>query len=453
VRVRVGKPCEGQATERYITVGDAGVVFCAQNADIDKLKLPAERLIETRLIPLDPRDIRGVRVQRGDRSLLVERIGGIPQPGMEAPWRFEQKRAGKVTAQGEARAGSVPDFFNALRAAEALPNAVATGSAQGAAFTATFMRDESKPDLVLTIALRGLDEALVQRGGEPQTIAFAPAAVELLDPSVAPFKALTLLALNEADLRSLEISRGNVVEHIERPGASAPYEITKPIAAEADRIAVSDVARLLTTLQTVRFVADAAEPNHGLDAPVLELKAQLAGEGDKKQTISLQLGAATEGGSFARLGSDPAVFVVSTQLVDLLKAPLASRTLLATPLASIAAIDVTQAGRSARAERSGDAFALKGHDDPESKDAARALAQTVATLRAITIVGYGEPPADQGFKAPFATLRIERTGAVPVELVLGATTPNGERYARRRDIPATLLLPASTVQALLAPLS
>jgi hypothetical protein len=36
--------------------------------------------------------------------------------------------------------------------------------------------------------------------------------------------------------------------------------------------------------------------------------------------------------------------------------------------------------------------------------------------------------------------------------VLGGQAPNGERYARRRDVSATLLLPASSGDALLAPL-
>lgn len=451
VRVRAGAPCEGQPTERYITVGDEGAVFCAQNADIDKLKLPEERMLETRLLPLDPRDVRGIRLQRGDRSLVLQRAGGIPQVGGPDPWRFEQKRGDKVTAQGEAREGSISDFLNALRAAQALPDPIAQSSAKGSSFTATFLRDLDKPDLVFTIALRGLDEALVQRDGEPQSLAFPPAAVEQLDPSVAPFRSLNLLSLNETNLLSLDIVRGGVTEHVERPSKEAAFEITKPIEAEADRVATSDVARLLSTLQAVRFAADAAEPIHGLNDPVVNVRARFAAAHDgKEQTVVLHVGAATEGGTFARLDSEPAVFVISSQLADLLKAPLASRTLLATPLESIAAIDIQEGSRRARVQRVGDHFELAGDGAPH--EAARSAAQAVATLRGVTVVGYGEPPAEQGFKAPFATLRVERIGAEPVELMLGALATGDARYARRGDLPVTLLLPANAVQALLAPL-
>jgi hypothetical protein len=449
LRVRAGAPCEGQPTERYITVGDGGIVFCAQSADLDKLKLPEEQLRETRLLPIAPRDVKAIRLVRGDRSLALDRVGGIPQAGEAEPWSFEQKRGDKVVAKGTVRDGSITDLLDALRAAVALPDATPSGSApsgsgQAAGFTATFSRNDKKPDLVFHIALRGLDEALVQRQSEPQPLVFAPAAVELLDPSIAPFKPLSVLALNEADLRSIEIVRGGVTERAERADAGTPFAVSKPIDVAADRIAISDVARLLSGLQAVRFVADGAEPVHGLDAPAATVRAHYAARGEtKEQEVVLRLGAPTEGGRFARLDSDPAVFVVATQLADLLSAPLASRALLATPLESIAAIDLAQGARKLRVQRTGESF---------EAGAAQALAKTIATLRAITVVSYGEPTADQGFKAPFATLRVERSGAEPVELVLGAQAASGDRFARRRDVPATLLLPASTVDALLAPL-
>jgi hypothetical protein len=453
VRVRAGAPCEGQPTERYVTVGDNGIVFCAQSADLDKLKLPEERLRETRMLPIAPRDVKGIRLARGDRSLALDRVGGIPQAGEAEPWSYEQKRGHKVLAKGTVRQGSIDDLLEALRTAVALPDAVATGSAQGAGFTATFLRNDKKPDLVFHIALRGLDEALVQRQGEPQPLAFAPAAVELLDPSIAPFKPLGVLALNEADLRLLEIVRGGATERAERADAGAPFAVSKPIDVEADRIATSDVVRLLSGLQAVRFVADSAEPVHGLDAPIAIVRAHYAARGEAKaQDVVLRLGAATEGGYFARLDSDPAVFVVSTQIADLLKAPLASRTLLATPLESIAAVDVAQGGRKLRVQRAGEGFEVAGNAADKRTDAAQALAKAVATLRAITVVSYGEPAADQGFKAPFATVRVERTAGEPVELLLGAQVPTGDRYARRRDLAATLLLPASAADALLAAL-
>lgn len=138
VRVRAGAPCEGQPTERYVTVGDGGLVFCAQSADLDKLKLPEERLRETRLLPIDPRDVKAIRLARGDRSLALARIGGIPQAGEAEPWSFEQKRGESVLAKGTVREGSIDDLLDALRAAVALPDAAATGTAQGGGFTATF---------------------------------------------------------------------------------------------------------------------------------------------------------------------------------------------------------------------------------------------------------------------------------------------------------------------------
>lgn len=436
LHLRAGAPCEGQPTERYVTVGDGGVVFCAQSADLDKLKLPADRLIETKLLPLEPRDIRGVRITRGERSLSLERIGGIPQPGTQAPWRYEQKRAGKVVAEGTARDGSVIDFFNALRAAEAVKDALASGSAKDAPFTATFLRDLKKPDLVLHVAVRGLDEAVLQRQDEPNGMVFPAAAVELLDPSAGPFKPLLLLEHNEANLRSLELTRAGTTERIERASAGTPFSIKAPVELEADRIAAADIARLLSSLEAVRFAADAPEAVHGLSTPLVEARASYAAEGEgKATTVVLRIGAETEGGSFAQLDADPSVFVVAEQLAALLQAPLASRTLLATPLDRIAGIEVTQAGRSARVE------------------GASELARKVATLRAVSAVSYGAAKADQGFNTPLATLRIERTnGEAPIELLLGGQAPSGDRYARRRDVDVTLLVPAAAVDALLAPL-
>jgi hypothetical protein len=165
----------------------------------------------------------------------------------------------------------------------------------------------------------------------------------------------------------------------------------------------------------------------------------------------LSVGATTEGGRYAALEGVPGVFVVSDQLADLLAAPLVSRTLLATPLEQLTALEVERGAQRARIERQGDRFvpaAGSAVDPAAAQEAAKAL----ATLRAVRAGAYGDPQAEHGLHKPYARIGVtaegEGGGEQRYTLLLGAETSGG-RFARRDDQPVTFVLSADAVAALL----
>ncbi len=442
-----GAPNSAAVSERYVTVGEGGAIFCALDADLEKLKLPRAALRETRLLPLEPEDISGVRLSRADLVLALTKKDGA--------WSFEQKRGASVVASGSAREGSVADLLAALRAADAIDAAPRDAVPQATEFRASFSRGESQPPIELAMR-EGVTEGLAQRDGEPHALAFAPATLELLEPSAAPFRSLSLLALAETSLRHLEISRAGSVEKLERAAAAEPLRVVAPVTAEADRLAASDVARLLSGLTAVRFAADSVAGEHGLVAPAFTLKAAYEASGAQvARSVSLRVGAATEGGRFASLEGQAGVFVIASQLADLLAAPLLSRTLLATPIERLATATLTQGRKSARAERTAERFEWVAQPGgAQASGSASAFVQAIATLRAQTVVSYGPASRVHGLSPRVASIELtELHDGARQALDLGGPAPQGGRYARRTGIDATFVITDSAAQALLAPLA
>jgi hypothetical protein len=170
------------------------------------------------------------------------------------------------------------------------------------------------------------------------------------------------------------------------------------------------------------------------------------------ETVTLELGAAGEGGRFARLKGDPEVFIAPARLWDQLEHPLASRTALAVPLEEIRSVELSSGERSAKVSGDGKSFQSETLD----ADASAALAEAVATLRASAVTGYGAAAATDGLAAPHARVVVgyERDGAAGTrEILIGAPSEGqGGRHARRADLDAGFVLPSEQVEALLATL-
>ncbi|MGD8862843.1 MAG: DUF4340 domain-containing protein, partial [Myxococcales bacterium] len=399
LRVRVGAPCEGHDAERYLTVDDAGTVFCAADADLDKLTKSADELREARLLPLADGEVDGVALAADERSLTLTR-------GDEG-WAFELREGDSTLLEGPAREGSVDDFLQSLRAQTAqrfdaeLPGA--------AAITARFERPGETPAFLLRAAA-ATGETRIQRADESFGVAFAPDSLTLLTPTAAPFRPLAVLSRDAGDLRSLHVRRGGSREVLSRDD-DGKWTLEAPVQAAADAVTLSELSRLLGGLEAARFVTDRPAPEHGLQDPeaVVEL-----GFGDDAP-VTLRVGAETEGGRFAELSTTPGVFVISQRLWQQLAGPLVDRTALGTPVERLERVQRTVGRDSVTVEAS-----EQGEPAP--------LLRAVATLRASAVAGYGAPAASLGFARPHASLEVT-TEEGTYTLQLGAPAEGGGRYA------------------------
>jgi hypothetical protein len=445
--LRVGNACQGYSGESHVLVAGTTKVLCASDADLEKLSRTAEQLREPRFLPFAEDELGSARIEHGGKVLALTSKDGV--------FSYELTLAGKPVAQGVAREGSVADWLKSLAAVQALqldasePSSVAGSNV----ITLTFGRFGSKPPYTVR-ALAGAAELLAQRGDEPSAASFPASTLELLGAEVARFRSLSVLALAEPSIGALEIQRGDAVERITRAAGSS-FRIEAPVAATADPVLVPELTRLLSTLHAERFVADVARPEHGLSTPFAVVRIEHAdGAAKVAKTESLTLGAETTGGRFAQRKGDAAVFVIGRQLVDLIGSPLADRAALAIPIERLSEAVVTHGSSRTRIVRQGESFAAT---EPAglAPAAVRALAETLATLRATRAAGYAVDDPAFGFAKPFATVTIEvaaeGSGAVLEHaLTLGADAGDGARYARRSDQPAVLVLSKETVARLLA---
>jgi len=444
LQLRVGSACVGHAGESYVAMADAKAVHCAADEDLGKLGKTLIELREARLLPLEEGEVSEVQVTRGDEKLVLTRTG--------ESWSHALTRSGKPVLSGDTRKDAAPDWLKALAAVQAI-RFDAQSFAAAPALVARFGRGKDKPAFELRVASPGGAELIVHRGDEAATVAFPASAADLLAPEAARFRTLALRSDAGAQLQRVEVRRGAAVERLQRAGAGMNVET--PVQAPADPVVVSELARLLGSLEAVRFVADAPAPSHELGSPAIEVRAELtpaAVKDAKTETkrLVLRLGAATEGGRFAELEGTPGVFVASSQLADLLSAPLASRTQLATPLERLRAVEIEQGARRVRVERSGERFAAAADANLGSLSA-QTIAEAVATLRALRVAGYGAATPDQGLQRPFARIAIvaqDEAGAEQRYTIAIGGEVDGGRYARRDDQPITFVLPGAALAAL-----
>jgi hypothetical protein len=448
LRLRAGNACADHAGETYLTVGDSRSVSCVADADLAKMRKPIADLREGRLLPFDDDQIAGLRVEQAGRRLTLTKT--------DAGFSYEATRPGAPAIKGDARTEAVNDWFGALRGTKA--ERFDPESARGAAANITLHveRTENKPAYELHVDGSPMSGPIAWRKGEPVTLVFAPGVASLLEASAARVRKLDVVHVPEADLRAISIKRSTGVERVSRKASDSAFAVEAPLQAPADSLVLSELARLLASLEAVRFVADAPEPAHGLASPFLEIGIEHATkDGAAKPTrIDIAVGNETEGGRFAQRRDQPGVFVIASRVVQLLSEPLVSRTSLSTPLEQITAIDLEQAGKRIHIERNGEQFVAPGTKLDAA--AARAVAEALATLRASHATAYGPASPDQGLQKPFARVSVSAHDAAGAEqhyvIAFGAEAQGG-RNARREDRAVGFIVPKDSTDKLLAPLA
>jgi hypothetical protein len=435
-RLRVGKACPAHPGESYVTV-DGREISCALDEDLVKLGKPLAALREARMLPWSDDTISSLQLDRGDRRLRLTKN--------DAGWSYAVERAGKSLAQGDAHPDAVSDWLAALRAAKADRwQSGAEGPLRAAdPITLSITRkDKPRYELRIDAAKRPL---VAQRGTEPELAIFSESILDRLTPSAARFQKLDLLHVAPTAFRQLELRRKNQVERLVSADGKT-FRIEAPIQADADTVRVSELTRLIGSLEGVRFVADEPDASHALTDPHVVVAAEY--EDDPKSArkhIGLRVGGATDDGRFAQLDGRSGVFVLASQLAELLSEPLVSRSAMAVPLEAIAAIDVEFAGRKLHLERRGEQIVATDPSVPPGR--AQAIAEAIASLRASSVVGYGPSTAAQGLQKPFARIAITRNAPLGRRTIALGNELQGGRYARTDDLPVVFSLPAKLTSA------
>lgn len=442
LELRVGAACTGHAAESFIRVNQ-GAVFCAQDSELAKLDKPADALRETRLLPLEDSDIKGVLLRSGKRELQVD-VG-------EKETRFKVLEQGKEQSSGVVDAGSLGEWYSALRAVTidgfSALDAATRARLESAGAVATFQRGKDDQPYVVRVSSDGMT-TIGSRLEEASLLHMPNSARELLSPEGARFRKKRVLDEPELELSKITITRpDHSVEQVVR--SKDGYELAEPWLGPADRSAVDELVRLLSKLEAVRFVADRALAEYGFAEPYRTLQFVYdAGAQHREHTLVIAA-VSGEQGRYARLDSDPAVFVVPMALVRKLDDPLVSRSAVALPRARLVSLELIAGGKVVRVEKDATGFTIAG-TGAAGRARAEKLVQTLATLTATRAVSYGQAKAGEGFEHP--ALKVSAKLADPSAEVTWSfvETPGSDSVrVRASNVPAELEVSRATLDALL----
>jgi hypothetical protein len=282
----------------------------------------------------------------------------------------------------------------------------------------------------------------VKRDADGVVLCFSAETAHAFEPDATLLKGLGLLGFAPSELASFSVVAPDLRESVRR-NDDGSYDLIEPKGYLHDGSLVADAVQTLGTLQAARWVSGADNARFGLAEPRLRVTVTL------KSGVSRELavGAATEGGFFARLGPDPGVFVLARSAFSDLSTPLIDRALCPLAKSEIAKITLKIGSRSSSIERRGEAW------DGAAVSSARAgeLAETLSALRADFTVHLGAAKANEALAKPNLVVELSNGAGKSYRLRVGARDTLNDSpiaYARLDGVDATFALSQRTVQSL-----
>ncbi len=458
LELTLGGPCEGNPEQRYARVrrivdGEStlGPLACVANRDVEPLLIDRSEWRELRPLTLNDLELESMTVQAGRETLAITQ-------GEDGSWVYRLEGAGPVR-EGAVDDDALAEWLRAIKANRAsaviVPADEAAFRAHGLLDPAVTVTLEATEDRSESVALGAVtsEGAYLRRDDEPAILVVPASAPTDFEPSVARLRPRQLIEVPAAAIDALAIRRGSQTERLEPEGEG--WQITAPLATEADGSEVRALVRELASLQAVRFVADEPEPTHGLDDPRIDVVFTVDPEDGEPSERRLRVGRSTADGAYARLDGDSAVFLVEPDLVDRLEGALVPRDLLATSRYEIARLELQSGGRTLTIRN--DQGEWVTDDGPVPPEVSDALLGALDHLRVAGGGAYGPPAPADGLTPPRASITVEREEGAPepreYTIQIGAPTGEPDRvHARRADLGVGLVLRSATVEALLAPL-
>jgi len=436
VALRVGSACERDG-EVYVRV-DEGAVACVLASRLDSLRRPLPEWREDRAVTVRDLELESLRLEAGEDVLTLAHT---------ERWTYEATLGGREVS-GDVDDEALAEWMRAIRAARATEILAAENlGAHGLETPVATLRLEAGDERVETLHLGSstLEGAYAKREGEEAILRVDGSLAELLTVSPVRFRERALIEEDRDDFSGASLTRGGLREEIAQQDGD--WRIVAPVEAPADRSLVADVIRRVSDLEAERFVADSAALEHGLEEPRIVVRARY---GETEHV--LEVGAATEGGAFARLGGEAAVFVLRDFVVSSFEAPLVQRSLLATDVLYQERLVLRRESGEVEVRHDGAQWVTP--EGPANEERAGQLADRIEQLRIAGTTHYGPPAPDEGLTPPRAVLVVERADDAGeprrYEVLLGGSAGEGRVHVRRADLAVGLLLTAEDVDAILA---
>lgn len=299
------------------------------------------------------------------------------------------------------------------------------------------------------------EHTYVRRKEDGAVLRVATHEARRFEPSVIALRDRAVFAGPITDWASLTIEpAGGARQRVER-SSSGGLDLVEP---DGEGLAVDagltgDMVTFLGKLTAVRWVADAPDPSFGLSTPRLRVSLEAHEGRAPAPRQALAIGAATEGGFFAQVEGERAVFVAPAALVPALDRLVLSRDVMRVLGDDVRRVTLEEGSQRLLAVTGSGAWKLEGDGLPADADVrAGKLRDALADLRAEGAVSVGPPSPAQGLGAPRARITVEHEGDRRTEIAIGDSDVfRGVRvsFARRSGVDATYAVAQSRVDALL----
>ncbi len=292
LRLELAGPCSGHAGEHYARAsaqGAAAVLVCLSDEALKPLALSREEAREGRLFGADPSAIERVELTRGADKQALMRAG--------EQW--------KLAAEAVDR-DAVETWLADLAAARATRFVALSGFRERGSLLLEL--GEGKRERVAFGELDAAGELPVKRGDEPLLAMFPSSLFDRLEPTPKRFHSLEIWAAYQpSQVVRVEATAEGRARTLALEGTSWRALASSPQAA-VDSERVRELVRALIDLRARAYVTDRERPAHGFTGVRPRIQLTL----DKGGALSLELGASTERGAYARF--DGSVIEVGSEV-------------------------------------------------------------------------------------------------------------------------------------------
>jgi uncharacterized protein DUF4340 len=430
----LGGACADHVGEIYAArKGKESVILCLKDEEAAALLPDPGTLRETKLLPLSADDVKRIAIESGGTKLVLEK--------KDDKWSVADPKG------NEADADVVKKWIEDLGAFRADATVALDAQKQGLSRPARIEveADGRRVDLSFGATEGGM--RFVRRDQEPLAMKVHAEVSASVSPSPLAFRPRKLLSFSRYDVKQVT-ARGAVEEQAQKSDAGG-WRIEKPAKLPGDDSVIDELCGALAELKAERFVADTAEPAHGLGQPARVITATvepppgLGGheeddDGKKKdeekggkQTHTLEIGGTLPDKScYARLDKSGPVFVLAEATCKTLRAPLVARKLFDLEEDKIVGFVLRRGAEDVTLEKRGpDWYRTGGARLEPSK--IEDLLGAIRNARAKDVLGYGPDP----IASPRLVLTV-KTDAKP-DQTLVAGKPAGDGLAARlagRDV-------------------
>jgi len=240
-----------------------------------------------------------------------------------------------------------------------------------------------------------------------------------------------LVTPKSEDLSEITITQPDGVVQIEKQGRV--WRLTKPVQARTDQAAVNSLlGELDSAKKNNAFDPKGKLADFGLKNPSVKIEVKAAGQ---NYLNTIELGAKTSDGAdiYARAGSDPNIFTLSSSFKTQLVKPagqLRDRRLLPANFTQATALGVSWAGNTIDLAKQGEQWSLRA-PIKEPADTNK-VGQILSDLNALKVSDFIDSKtldlAAMGLDKPTlsATLTAAHDSSAPLTLLVGAKVPKQE---------------------------